>query len=203
MPRQKTVRVVVAAAGLEDVGNSRVRLSRTLLDSLTLKEGTPVRIAAGSRSLLLHAYAAGDEDDGLNLIRLDGTQRRRLGVEVGATVLLQRHDGRTATRVQLVAVGDLTDIDLPLDEIRDALSERPVVVGDTIKVTPMRKSFDAQVSLLGLTLGAVSGSVADTEGVLLRVAATTPTGIVSVSKETQIEILQAEGAAFDDEEAQA
>jgi hypothetical protein len=201
--RQDSVRVRVGAAGLDDVGGAQARLSRTVLDALGIKEGTPVRIAAGSNSILLHAYAAGDEDDGLYLVRLDATQRRRLGLEVGAAAVVQRHDGRTAARVELVGVGDLTDIDLPLDEIRKALAERPVVVGDTIRVTPARKSFDAQVSLLGLTLGGVSGSVADAEGVLLRVSATTPTGVVVVDRDTRIEVVHAEGAGSDDDEARA
>jgi transitional endoplasmic reticulum ATPase len=201
--RQDIVRVRVGAAGLDDVGGSRARLSRTVLATLGVKEGAAVRLAAGSRSVLLHAYAAGEEDDGLNLVRLDGTQRRRLGVEVGASVVVQRHDGRTAARVELVAVGDLTDIDLPLDEVRDALAERPVVVGDTIRITPTRKTFDAQVNLLGLTLAGVTGSVADAEGVLLRVSGTTPAGVVTVDKDTQIEVLHAEGADSDDDEARA
>jgi transitional endoplasmic reticulum ATPase len=201
--RQDTVRARVGAAGLEDVGGSQARLSRTVLGALGIKEGAPVLIAAGTRSVLLHAYAAGEEDDGLNLVRLDGTQRRRLGVDVGATVVVQRHDGRTAARVELVAVGDLADIDLPLDEIRAALGERPVVVGDTIRVMPARKSFDAQVNLLGLTLAGVTGSVADTEGVLLRVSGTTPAGVVTVDKDTHIEVLHAEGAGSDDDEVRA
>jgi len=199
--RQDSMRVRVGAAGADDVGGSRARLSRTVLDALGIEEeGAPIRITAGSRSILLHASAAGEEDDGLDLVRLDTAARLRLGVDIGAAAAVQRLDARTAAHVELVGVGDLTDVDLPLDEIRAALAERPVVVGDTIRVTPTRKAFDAQVSLLGLSLAGVSGSVADAEGVLLRVAATTPAGVVTVDNGTDIEVVHAEGADADDDE---
>jgi transitional endoplasmic reticulum ATPase len=195
---KKSVRVQVGPGSLEDVGQAQARLSRTVLAALGVQEGDPVQVATDNQSILLRAYPAGAEDDGLDLIRLDGTQRRRLGVDVGGTVVVQRYDRRMAERVRLVAIGDLTHVDLPIDEIRTALAERPVVVGDTVKVTPTRKTFDAQVNLLGLTLGGVTGSVADDEGLLLRVAETTPAGVVSVDEATQIEVRHAAAASDDD-----
>jgi hypothetical protein len=74
-------------------------------------------------------------------------------------------------------------------------------VGDSVRVTPSRKTFDAQVNLLGLTLAGVTGSVADADGVLLRVADTTPAGVVTVDDATQIEVRHA--AAADDDAGQA
>jgi transitional endoplasmic reticulum ATPase len=196
--RQESVRVKVAAAGLEDVGEPRARLSRTLIDALGLKSGQPVRISAGPNSVLLYAYPAGAEDDGLDVVRLDGTQRRKLGVQVGDAANLRRYDGRTAQRVELVAIGDLTDVELPLEEIRQALAERPVVLGDTVKVTPTRKTFDVEVNVLGLNLAGVTGAVNDADGVILRVAATRPAGVVTVDRGTQIEIRHAEAPAADE-----
>jgi transitional endoplasmic reticulum ATPase len=196
--RQEAARVRVAAAGLDDVGEARARLSRTLLDALGLKTGQPIRISAGEHSVLLHAYPAGAEDDGLYIVRLDGTQRRKLGVDVGDIADVQRYDGRTAQRVELVAVGDLTEVELPMDEIRQALAERPVVVDDTVKVTPTRKTFDVQVNVLGLNVAGVTGAVNDADGVVLRVAETTPPGVVMVDEKTRIEIRHA-GTAVTDE----
>jgi hypothetical protein len=191
MPPLDLVTVHIAAAGLQDVGESRARVSRTLLENLGLAVGAPVLLVAGDKSILLHAYPAGLEDDGLDLVRLDGTQRQRLDVEVGDTATLERYDGRRAERVCLVALGDLAGVDVPIEEIRRALAERPVVVGDTVKVTPTRKEFDAQLNVLGLTLAGVSGSVNDANGVLLRVTETTPDGVVTVDDGTSIEITHA------------
>jgi transitional endoplasmic reticulum ATPase len=196
----KSMRVQVGPVGLADVGEDRARLSRTVLAALGVNEGDAVQVLADDQSMLLRAYAAGVEDDGLNLVRLDGIQRRKLGVDVGATVVVGRYSSPVAERVRLVAIGGLADLNLPLDEIRSALAERPVVVGDSVRVTPSRKTFDAQVNLLGLTLAGVTGSVADADGVLLRVADTTPAGVVAVDDATQIEIRHA--AAADDDAGQ-
>ena len=197
MPQQDRVPVHIAAAGLEDVGEPRARVSRTLLQALRLEPGAPIRLAAADKAVLLRAYPAGPEDDGLDVVRIDGTQRRKLGVEVGESAVLERYDGRSADRVCLVALGNLDDVDLPIEEIRGALAERPVVVGDTVKVTPTRKTFDAQVNLLGLTLAGVTGALNDADGVMLRVAETTPAGVVTVGAGTRIEIRHA-GAARED-----
>ena len=197
----KSMRVQVGPVGLADIGEDRARLSRTVLAALGLNEGDAVQLLGDDQSMLLRAYAAGAEDDGLNLVRLDGIQRRKLAVDVGATVVVGRYSSPVAERVRLVAIGDLADISLPLDEIRSALAERPVVVGDSVRVTPSRKTFDAQVNLLGLTLAGVTGSVADAHGVLLRVADTTPAGVVTVDDATQIEVRHA--AAADDDAGQA
>jgi hypothetical protein len=189
----------VAAAGLQDVGEPRARLSRTLLKALKLQDGAHVRLVAGERTVLLNAAGGGVEDDGLDVVRLDGAQRRKLGVEVGDSIIVEPYEGRRATRVCLVALGRIEEADLPLTEIREALAKRPVVVGDTVKVTPTRKTFDAQVNVLGLTVAGVTGSVNDADGVMLRVSETTPTGVVTVDEETRLDVRHAEALAGDDE----
>jgi hypothetical protein len=199
MPQQGPVRVHVAAAGLEDVGEPRARLSRTLLESLRLQEGAHIRLVAGERSVLLQASRAGLEDDGLDVVRLDGTQRRRLGVDVGDSVVVERYEGRRAERVCLVAVGRIAAADLPLKEIRGALTERPVVVGDTVKVTPTRKTFGAELNVLGLTVAGVTGAVNDADGVMLRVYETTPPGVVAVDDATQIDVRHADAVTTNED----
>ncbi len=197
MPQQAPVRVHVAAAGLEDVGEPRARLSRTVLETLGLQEGAHVRLIAGDRSVLLHAYRGGEEDDGLDVVRLDGSQRRNLHVQVGDSVVVEPFTGRRAERICLVAVGNIATANLPLDEIRDALAERPVVVGDTVKVTPTRKTFGAELNVLGLTLAGVTGAVNDADGVMLRVFETIPPGVVEVDEATHIDLRHAAAVVTD------
>lgn len=188
-------RAHVAAAGLHDVGEPRARLSRTLLEMLKLQDGAHVRIVAGDRFVLLNAVRGGAEDDGLDVVRLDGVQRRKLGVEVGDTVFVEPYEGRRAERICLVALGRLDEDDLPMKEIRDALAERPVIVGDTVKVTPTRKTFDAELNVLGLTVAGVTGAVNDADGVMLRVSETTPPGVVTVDETTQLDVRHADALA--------
>ena len=65
-------------------------------------------------------------------------------------------------------------------------------------MTPTRKTFDVQLNVLGLAVGGVTGSVNDADGVMLRVAETTPAGVVSVDDATEIEIDHAGGTTADD-----
>jgi hypothetical protein len=82
-----------------------------------------------------------------------------------------------------------------MKEIRDALAERPVIVGDTVKVTPTRKTFDAELNVLGLTVAGVTGSVNDADGVMLRVSETTPAGVVTVDQATEVDVRHADAIA--------
>lgn len=191
----------VAAAGLHDVGEPQARLSRTLLKTLNLDDGAHIRLVAGDQSILLKAVGGGAEDDGLDVVRLDGAQRRKLGVEVGDTVVVEPYEGRRAERICLIALGRIDEADLPVKEIRDALAERPVIVGDTVKVTPTRKTFDAQLNVLGLTVAGVTGEVNDADGVMLRVSETMPPGVVTVDDATQLDVRHADALVSNEESA--
>ena len=187
----------VGDAPLDDVAEGRARLSRDLFQALRLTAGARVRIA-GAEPIIAKAFPGGPEDDGLRLVRLDGVQRRRLGVEVGGAVSLQPVQRRIATKVRLVALGDTAGVELPFDAVRDRLAEHPVIVGDTILVTPRRKRLDASLSVLGLNVAGVVGSISDADGVLLRVSSTAPAGVVEVDATTEIEMVES-SAATDDE----
>ena len=186
--RTEGVRLRVGDARLEDVAEGRARLSRELFPALGLKRGDRIRVT-GEHSILATALPGDPEDDGLELIRLDGTQRRKAGVPIGGTVEVQRHDVRPASKVQLVAVGDSDRFELSPDDLRRALAETPIITGDTVGVTPRRREFYAQVNLLGLNLAEIEGASSECGSVLFHVVSTTPAGVVQVTEHTEIEFL--------------
>jgi transitional endoplasmic reticulum ATPase len=181
------VRLVVGDATLDDVAESNARLSTKVLERLRIREGDPVRVI-GRHEIVATALAAGPEDEGLDIIRLDGTQRRALGIEPGDPVDVIPLQLKDAERVELVAVGDAARTDLSLEDVRADLAGRAIVVGQTIMTAPTKKTFDAEVSLLGLPVADVHGTSSDLDGVLLRVVATTPEGIVRIADNTVIEL---------------
>jgi transitional endoplasmic reticulum ATPase len=186
--RTEKVRLRVGDARLEDVAEGRARLSRELFPALGLKKGDRIRVT-GAHSILATAFPADPEDDGLELIRLDGTQRRKTGVPIGGTVEVQRHDVRPASKVQLVAVGDSDRIELSTEDVRRALAEAPIITGDTVGVTPRRREFYAQLNVLGLNLAEIEGASSECGSVLFHVVSTTPAGVVQVTEHTEIELL--------------
>src|SRR5919202_272318 len=126
---EQSIRLRVADAQLEDVAEGRARLSRDVFDALRLKRGELVQIA-GPQKVLASAFPAGPEDDGLNLVRLDGTIRRRLAVDIGEAVEVRRYDPRVAKRVRLVAIGDSRALgELTPEDVRATLAEQTIIVG--------------------------------------------------------------------------
>lgn len=190
------VRLIVGDHRLQDIGEAVARLSDKGIAALALKSGDRVEVTGRTVTSKLVALAlpAGPEDDGLDLIRLGGTQRRQLGVQLGERVEVRRHAPTHAQHIRLIAIGDLHSVDLSTEEIRRALGDGQVAVGDTLTVTPNGRVFDARVSLLGIELASIAGSSSDTRAVVLRVVATRPEGVVAVTPATEIEVVQAGSA---------
>jgi transitional endoplasmic reticulum ATPase len=186
----ESVRLRVGDAKLEDVAEGRARLSPHIFRTLRLKQGDMVQVG-GKKHILAAALPAGAEDEGLDLIRLDGTQRLKLGVHVGDTVEVQRYDARAAQRVRLVTLGNSRALEMAPHEIRATLAEKSVIVGDTFSVAPDRRDFQAEVSVLGLRLVEFTGSSAGPNAVLVRVVETSPPGVVRITDETEIEVIPA------------
>ena len=186
------VRLVVGDAKLDDVAESNARLSAKMLERLRVREGDPLRVI-GPNEIVANALAAGPEDEGLDLIRLDATQRRALGIEPGDAVDVLPLEVKDAERVELVAVGDAARSDLSLEHLRTDLTGRAIAVGETIMAAPGKKTFDAEVSVLGVNVAEVHGTSSDLEGVLLQVVATAPDGIVRVTEHTALELRPLDG----------
>lgn len=184
------VRLIVGDHRPQDIGEAVARLSDKAIAALALTQGDRVEVTGASKLVAL-ALPAGPADDGLDLIRLDGAQRRQLGVQLGERVEVRRHAPTHAQHIRLIAIGDLRSVDLSPEEIRRALGERVVAVGDTLTVAPNGHVFDARVSLLGIELASIAGSSSGTNAVVLRVVATRPAGVVEVTPATEIEVVQA------------
>ena len=183
----RRLRLKVGDAPLSDVGEGRVRVSRHLMEALDLDEGEMLRIL-GPHPILATAAASERDDEGLDILRLDATQRRKAGVAIGDVVEAERHDVPVAKQVRVVVVGHGPAEDLTADDLRAELTAQPVMVGDTVAVAPRRSTFDAQVNVLGLTVAEVAGSSTECGAVLARIVETEPPGIVQVAPGTDIQV---------------
>ena len=93
-------KIQVANARPEDSGRGIARMPRGVMAELGLAEGDVVEIA-GKRttaSRVVHSY---DEDEGLDVLRLDGLQRANTGVGSGDFVTVSKAESRPAQRVVL------------------------------------------------------------------------------------------------------
>src|SRR5688500_770379 len=90
-------RLQVANARPDDSGRGLARLSRVPMAALGLTEGDVVEIA-GKRATPGRAMLPYAEDEGLDILRLDGLQRANAGVGSGEFVDVRKSESKPAQR---------------------------------------------------------------------------------------------------------
>src|ERR1700755_2761412 len=87
--RVKSRKVQVASLPPADSGRGFARLPDRLMDELDLSEGDVIEII-GKRSTAARAIRPYGEDEGIDIIRLDGLQRANAGVGSGDFVEVRK-----------------------------------------------------------------------------------------------------------------
>ncbi len=187
--RQNAIRLQVAGAKPQDVGTGTARLSRKALGAVGAHEGDVVEIR-GKRLTAAMALASYAEDEGLDVVRLDGLQRANAGVSIGDHLEARRAIPRPARRVQLAPAQRNLRLVGSGDTLRKTLLQRPLVSGDVISTSIYRRGSPEE-----------SGSIPDDifrmffeqpafglQEIRLTVVSTSPRGIVKIAEDTEIEL---------------
>lgn len=187
---QRTLRLPVAGARPQDVGKATVRLTQRALEALGISEGSVVEIV-GKRSTAAIALAPHPEDDGLEVIRLDGLQRANDAVSMGDAVEVRRADVKPARRIQLAPAHKNLRLKGSGEALRRTLFGRPLVSGDVISTSVYRKTnggepawFPEEVFRTFFELPAYA-----LQEIRLVVTSTMPRGVVRVAEDTELELL--------------
>src|SRR6476619_2512022 len=96
--RVKSRKVQEASLPPADSGRGFARLSDALMEELGLNEGDVIEIV-GKRSTAARAIRPYGEDEGIDIVRLDGLQRANAGVGSGDFVEVRTAESKQATRV--------------------------------------------------------------------------------------------------------
>src|SRR5215470_6548532 len=96
----KLLRIRVAEAVQQDVGQGLVRLGAPQLQSLGVKEGDALQVQ-GKRLTAAVALAAYAEDEGIEVVRMDGLIRFNAKVGIGELVEIAKADLKEAKSVVL------------------------------------------------------------------------------------------------------
>ena len=94
----REVKLQVAASKQEESGHGIARIPRTAMAALGLTEGDVIEIE-GKRTTPARALLPYPEDEGLDVIRLDGLERGNAEVGSGEHVVVRKAESRPATRV--------------------------------------------------------------------------------------------------------
>ena len=178
-----TIKLQVAAARQEESGRGIVRMPRSAFQALGITEGDPVEIE-GKRVTASLALPAYDEDDALDVIRLDGLQRGNAETSSGEHVLVRRATPKEASRVVFAPAQRQMRLQGPSEALKRVFFGRPMMAGDLVAThgqqpvqnmpPEVRRMFNAPAYAL-------------TE-IRLQVISTSPKGIVRIDENTEIEL---------------
>ncbi|MGH7467209.1 MAG: CDC48 family AAA ATPase [Longimicrobiales bacterium] len=196
MAEQEQVRgakLQVAGAKPQDVGTGTARISRRGLEAVGVREGQVIEIV-GKRSTAAIALSPYPEDEGLDVIRLDGLQRGNAGVSIGDVVEVRTADVKPARRVQLAPAQKNLRLVGSGDMLRRTLFSRPLVAGDVISTSIYQRTQIGSANAPGgipedLFRMFFDQPAFGLQEIRLRVISTQPRGVVQVAQDTEIELL--------------
>ena len=172
IPMAESVLLRVAKAQSQtEVGLGRARLDMKTRKELGVDVGQIVEIT-GKKLTVAKVFRAQQEDEGKDIIRIDGVLRSNAGVSIGERVTVTRADPQLASKVVLapaisqkkrvstVSFGPGTD-----ELVRKGLLGRPLVKGDEIMIPNMAWGMSPAPYM---------------------VASTVPSGVVTVAEHTEM-----------------
>ncbi|WP_284123679.1 CDC48 family AAA ATPase [Parerythrobacter aestuarii] len=181
--KDRQVRLQVAAARQEESGQGIARMPRSAFQALGITEGDVVEIE-GKRATVAVAMAAYAEDQGLEVVRLDGLQRGNAEAGSGEHVMIRAVESRPATRVVFAPASREMRLQGPTQALKRNFFRKPLVAGDLVATTgqqpvqnmppEVRRMFNAPAYAL--------------TQIRLRVVSTVPKGAVHIDENTEVEL---------------
>jgi len=186
-------RVQVAGSKPQDVGTGTARLGRRTMQELGLREGDVLEMSGkrASGAIVLAPYA---EDEGLEVIRLDGLQRTNVGVSIGDHVEVRKGSPTPAKRVQLAPAQKNLRLAGSGEMLRRTLFHRPLTSGDIISTSiyqrqgqgPQGEQGNIPEDLFHMFFQQPAFGLQE---IRLRVITAQPKGLVQIEEHTEIELL--------------
>ena len=180
---EQAVRLQVAAARQEESGQGIARMPRSAFQALGITEGDVVEVV-GKRRTAAIAMAAYDEDQTLDVVRLDGLQRGNAETGSGEHVKVLAAESRPATRVVFAPAQREIRLQGPTQALKRNFFKKPLVAGDLVATTGQQpvNNVPPQVQRMFNT-----PAYALTQ-IRLSVVSTVPKGIVHIDENTEVEL---------------
>jgi transitional endoplasmic reticulum ATPase len=174
----------VANARPEDSGRGLARLSRATMNALGLTEGDVVEIV-GKRATPARAVLPYSEDEGLEILRLDGLQRANAGVGSGDFVEVRKSSSQPAQRVVFAPAQANLRLQGSGEALKRSFGMRPLTAGDVVATAGQQRIGADMPPQLRAMLNAPAYALQE---VRLVVVSTTPRGVVHIDAETEVEL---------------
>ena len=179
----KTVRLAVAAARQEESGQGIARMPRSAFQALGITEGDVVEIS-GKRATVAIAMSAYEEDESLDVVRLDGLQRGNAQAASGEHVVIKAAGSQPATRVVFAPAQREMRLQGPTQALKRNFFKKPIVAGDLVATTGQQpvNNMPPQVQRM---FNAPAYALTQ---IRLTVVSTSPKGIVHIDENTEVEL---------------
>ena len=178
-------RLQVANLPPADSGRGVARLPAKLMESLGLAEGAVIEIA-GKRSTAARAIRPYGDDEGLDIIRLDGLQRANAGVGSGEFVEIRKAVSKPATKVAFAPAQNNVRLQGSTAALQRSFEGRPITQGDIVATAGHQRVNADMPEHVRQLLNAPAFALQE---VRLTVVSTVPKGIVHIDDNTQVEML--------------
>jgi transitional endoplasmic reticulum ATPase len=179
----KTVKLQVAAARQEESGHGIARLPKSAMANLGVTEGDVIEIL-GKRNTPARAVQPYPEDEGLEVIRLDGLQRANAEVGSGDHVVVRKAESRPAQRVVFAPAQREMRLQGPAEALKRNFFGRPLVAGDVVATTGQQQVQDMPPQVARM-FNAPAYALTQ---IRLTVVSTAPKGIVHIDENTEVEL---------------
>ncbi|MDT0576739.1 CDC48 family AAA ATPase [Croceicoccus sp. F390] len=179
----REVRLQVAASRQEESGHGIARIPRDAMATLGVTEGDIIEIA-GKRTTTARVLLPYSEDEGLNVIRLDGLERGNAEVGSGEHVLVRRAESRPATRVVFAPAQKDMRLQGPAQALKRNFFGRPLTAGDLVATRGQKRVQDMPPEIARM-FNAPAFALTQ---IRLSVVSTTPKGIVHIDENTEVEL---------------
>ncbi|MBA2636324.1 MAG: CDC48 family AAA ATPase [Sphingomonas sp.] len=168
-----------------DSGRGIARLPAQLMKELSLSEGDTIEIV-GKRSTAARAIRRYKEDQGLDIVRLDGLQRANAGTGSGDYVEIRKAKSKAATKVVFAPAQGNVRLQGSSEALKRTFAGRPLTEGDVVATAGHRR-VDADVpDPVRQLLNAPAFALQE---VRMLVVSATPKGIVHIDAKTKVELL--------------
>ena len=190
MAEKEPLRLKVAGAQQQDVGKGIVRIGDAQMRELGLAQGDVVEIKGKGITAAI-AVPAYPQDEGIDILRMDGLIRGNAKVGIGEYIELKKAEWKPAKKVTLAPAKEGLRIAGSGEALKPTLLYRALAQGDLISTSVFnraRQSFPHDFFSDDLFRGFVESPAFGLMEIRLVVTSTLPKGIVRVTEETEIEL---------------
>lgn len=181
-----SIHLQVANTRPQDAGASIARLTAASMTKIGILEGDIVELIGKKHTaaIAVRPYA---EDEGLNIVRLDGLQRVNVGATSGDQIEVRRADAKPATKVVLAPAQKNLRLQGSGDALQRTFAGRPMVAGDVVS-TSVQQRVGTQGGQNDLVRGLLNLPAYGLQEIRLVVVSTQPRGIVQITENTVVEL---------------